>query len=79
MEMRQETILMDCIKSFQLSDLIGFGTLLRVKEQDNFEDYVVDIVTAFSQADRRHRRQLLKLAKQIKKANSDLFKDQNKE
>lgn len=77
--MKAEAVLMECIKYFQLSDLIGLGTLLHVKEQDDFEEYVVDIVTVFSALDRRHKRELLKLAKQIKKANGDLYKAEEKD
>lgn len=69
--------LMELLKDFQLLDLIGFATLLKVKEQDEFEDYIVDIVAAFSQLNRKDRKKYLKLAKQIRDNNKEFDKIKN--
>ena len=53
------------LKNFQLSDLIGFSRILQVPEQDSFEDFLVDIIEAFSKKNRKIRKELLKLAKDI--------------
>ena len=69
-----EAQLMELIKQFKLLDLLGFAKLLQVPENDDFEEFVCEIVYSFSKLDRRHRRELLKLAKNVAKANDDLFR-----
>ena len=56
-------------ENFQLIDLLGFGNILGVKENDNFEEYVTEIILAFLQQDRKKRKALLKLAKDISENN----------
>lgn len=64
---------------FKPLDLLGFAQLVQVEQKDNFEEFVVDIVMKFSTIDRRHRRELLKLARDVARANSDLFEGEEKE
>lgn len=66
-----EKELINYIKEFQLIDLIGFGRILGVEEEDNFEDYLTNIVIAFLNQKRRKRKQLLQLAKDIAGNNKD--------
>ena len=63
---------MDCIKNFQLTDLLGFAKLLKVKEEDDFEEFIVNLVAAFGSMNRGNKRKMLKLAKQVSKANNDI-------
>ena len=70
---------MEYLAKFRPLDIMGFAALLKVEPQDDFEEFVVDIVSKFSTLDRRHRRELLKLARDVSRANSDLFKDQVQE
>lgn len=65
-------------KNFQLVDLLGFGSILGVRENNNFEEYVTDIILAFLQQDRKKRKALLKLAKDISNNNSDFDKSKDK-
>lgn len=75
----QEERLMNYLTKFRPLDTLGFAALLKVEPQDDFQEFVVDIVSTFSSLDRQHRRELLKLARDVARANSDLFKDENKE
>ena len=65
-------------ENFQLIDLLGFGNILGVKENDNFEEYVTEIILAFLQQDRKKRKALLKLAKDISENNINFDKNENK-
>ena len=38
---------------FQLTDLIGFSRLLGVKENDNFEDFMVEILDSYNQQEKK--------------------------
>lgn len=64
------------IKNFELIDLFGFANILRVKEQNTFEDFAADIVIAFSKQPRKKKKELLKLAKDVSDINK---KEQKKE
>ena len=64
-----EKELINYIKEFQLVDLIGFGRILGVEEEDNFEDYLTNIIVAFLNEKRKKRKQLLQLAKDIANNN----------
>lgn len=75
----QEEQLMNYLTKFRPLDTLGFAALLKVEPQDDVQEFIVDIVAKFSSLDRIHRRQLLKLARDVARANSDLFKDDNKE
>lgn len=75
----QEEQLMNYFTKFRPLDTLGFAALLKVEPQDDAQEFIVDIVAKFSSLDRTHRRQLLKLARDVARANSDLFKDDNKE
>ena len=73
-----EKKLIEYFKNFQLTDLLGFGNILGVKENNNFEEYVTDIILAFLQQDRKKRKALLKLAKDINNNNLDFDKSKYK-
>lgn len=74
-----EKKLLKFIKNFQLTDLIGFGKILEVKEKENFVDYVSDIVVAYSNKSLKDRIILLKLAKDISENNRDFDKTKKKQ
>lgn len=69
---KQISQLLENFKEFQITDLIGFARILDVEEKDNFADYCTDICIAFSKENARKRKQLLKLAKDIKVANQNM-------
>lgn len=69
-----EKELIKYIEEFQLIDLLGFGNILGVEECDSFEDYVINIVVKFSKENRKKRKQLLQLAKDIVGNNRDYDK-----
>lgn len=57
--------LLEYFKEFDLTDLLGFGLVLGVQEEENFTEYCTKILIAFYQENRLKRKQLLKLAKDI--------------
>lgn len=75
----QEEQLMNYLTKFKPLDLLGFAAILKVDQNSDFEEFIVSIVEKFSSLDRRHRKQLLRLARDVARANYDLFGDENKE
>lgn len=69
---KQASQLLTYFQKFQVTDLIGFAQILGVEEVDNFIDFTTNILAAFWQENRIKRKQLLKLAKDIAAANSEL-------
>ena len=79
-EVSQEAQLMNYFTKFKPLDFLGFAALVKVEPKDDFEEFVTELVVKFQSIDRKHRRELLKLARNVAKANDDLFKDEdNKE
>lgn len=68
--------LLDYIKKLDYVDLLGIGNILQVEEIDPFEDYVVEILYAYSEKDGKTKKQMLKMVKDIAGANSDIDKYQ---
>lgn len=66
-----EEKLIKYLTTFQLSDLIGFAAILQVQEEEDFNEYIVNIVEAFAAKNRKIRKELLKLAKDISLNNRD--------
>lgn len=75
----QEEQLMNYLTKFKPLDLLGFAAILKVDQNSDFEEFIVSMVEKFSSLDRRHRKQLLRLARDVARANYDLFGDKNKE
>jgi hypothetical protein len=69
-----EEKLIKYLTTFQLSDLIGFAAILQVQEEEDFNEYIVNIVEAFAAKNREIRKKLLKLAKDISLNNRDFDK-----
>lgn len=69
-----EEKLIKYLTTFQLSDLIGFAAILKVQEEEDFNEYIVNIVEAFAAKNRKIRKELLKLAKDISLNNRDFDK-----
>lgn len=76
--MKQVEKLLSYFVQFQLTDILAFGNILGVEEQDLFEDYVTNICEAFTKQNRVKRKQLLKLAKDVAGANRDYDRAQEK-
>lgn len=66
-----EEKLIKYLTTFQLSDLIGFAAILQVQEEEDFNEYIVNIVEAFAVKNRKIRKEFLKLAKDISLNNRD--------
>lgn len=66
-----EKKLIEYIKDFELVDLLGFARIVGAKEQEDFEDFVVEVVEKYLELPRRDRKNLLKMAKQISENNKE--------
>lgn len=69
-----EEKLIKYLTTFQLSDLIGFAAILQVQEEEDFNEYIVNIVEAFAAKNKEIKKKLLKLAKDISLNNRDFDK-----
>lgn len=66
-----EKKLIEYIKDFQLVDLFGFARIVGAQEQEDFEDYVTEVVRKYLELPRKDKRNLLKIAKQISENNRE--------
>lgn len=66
-----EKKLIGYIKDFELVDLLGFARIVGAEEQEDFEDFVVEVVEKYLELPRKDRRNLLKIAKQISENNRE--------
>ena len=57
---------------FQLTDLVGFSRLLGVKENDNFEDFMVEILDSYNQQEKKRQRLLISMARDVAATNKEL-------
>lgn len=66
---RQIKRLLKYFESFQFTDLLGFAKILEVKEQEDFVEFIVNIVDSFQKQDKKKRKELVKLAKDVSEFN----------
>ena len=71
---RQIKKLLKYFSRMQFTDILAFGNILGVKEEDQFEEYVTNILEAFSKMPAVKRRSLLKLGKDVSEANEEFDK-----
>lgn len=71
--------LLEYFSKLNFVDILAFGNILGIEEQDNFEDYVTEILMGFQEESRFKRKKLLKLAKDVAAANKDIIKGIEKE
>lgn len=89
-ENSMEAKLMEYFTNFELVDFLGFAKILKVDNEfikkafcsaamgkDDWEDFICDLVEAFSQKGRKERRELLKLAKDVYRANAEINKEKD--
>ena len=62
---RQIKRLLKYFESFQFTDLLGFAKILEVEEQEDFVEFIVNIVDSFQKQDKKKRKELIKLAKDV--------------
>lgn len=65
-----ERKLLNYLATFQLSDLIGFARILDLPENDDFQEFLTDIICEFSCRNRKERKNLLRLAKDVSENNT---------
>lgn len=61
--------LLKYFESFQFTDLLGFAKILEVEEQEDFVEFIVNIVDSFQKQDKKKRKELIKLAKDVSEFN----------
>lgn len=66
---RQIKRLLKYFESFQFTDLLGFAKILEVEEQEDFVEFIVNIIDSFQKQDKKKRRELIKLAKDVSEFN----------
>lgn len=66
--------MLEYFQKMTFTDILGFGNILGVKEEEDFADYVTNILETYSLQPRRKRKQLLQLAKDVAGANKDIKK-----
>ena len=71
---RQIKKLLKYFSRMQFTDILAFGNILGIKEEDQFEEYVTNILEAFSKMPSTKRRSLLKLGKDVSEANEEFDK-----
>lgn len=64
-------------RELQYTDIIGIGNILGVKEEDNFDDYITAIIGVYMEMPKSKRKAMLKLTKDLVKANKEMMADPN--
>lgn len=62
-------------RGLQYTDIIGIGNIIGVKEEDNFDDYITSIIGTYMEMPKSKRKALLKLSKDLVKANTEMKAD----
>lgn len=60
-----EKKLLNCLATFDVLDLLGFARIVGVEEQDDFEQYIIDIVQKFTSFPKDKKKELLRLAQDV--------------
>lgn len=75
MDKKRTKEFLELVKGLQFTDIIGVGNILGVKERDDFEEYVMDILVAFNQRDRQVRKDIIELMKDVKRDNKVMISE----
>ena len=69
--------LLEHMRNFQLSDMIAVGNIVGAEEKEDFDDFLTDVIIKFQELPRNKRKELVKLAKKVDKANDEMVADPN--
>lgn len=69
--------LLEHMRNFQLSDMIAVGNIVGAEEKEDFDDFLTDVIIKFQELPRNKRKELVKLAKKVSKANDEMVADPN--
>lgn len=64
-------------RGLQYTDIIGIGNILGIKEEDDFDDYITAIIGTYMEMPKSKRKAILKLTKDLVKANTEMKADPN--
>lgn len=78
-----EAKLMECFTSFDMTDILGFAKIVKVDPEtiekailnEDWEELIITTVEFYSALGRKERREILKLAKEIKKHNDEFNRE----
>lgn len=82
-----EAKLMECFTSFEVTDILGFAKIVKVDPEiiekailnEDWEELIITTVEFYSVLDRKERREILKLAKEIKKHNEEFNREKEQD
>lgn len=76
---RESEQLVKTMRDFSLSDFLGVARIVGAEEQENFEDYLTNIVIEFEKLPKKKQKQLVKMCKDVAKANKELMRSKDNE
>lgn len=74
---RYSVKLLEHMRNFQLTDIVALGNIVGAEEKEDFDDFITDIIVKFQEMPRAKRKGLVKLAKDVSKANDEMTADPN--
>lgn len=63
--------LLELFHDLSYLDLLGIGYLLKVKEQEDFDDYLTQIIIAFEDLSEEEQNKIVELTENVAAANKD--------
>lgn len=57
--------MLDYLGQMSIFEIYGFGKLVGAEENEDFQEYLTNILVKYSESPRRMRKEILKLAKQV--------------
>ena len=64
--------LLEYMTDMDLPDILGIARLVGAEEQDDFQDFITEICLKFQDKSRKERKQIVKLAKEVRGYNKDV-------
>lgn len=64
--------LLETFRKCQYTDILGIGNILGIDDNQDFDDYITDIIIAYQREPRSKRKALLKLVKDVAAANEEM-------
>ena len=74
---RRSRKLLETFRECQYSDIIGVGNILGVNDNQEFDDYLTDIVIKFQELNRATQKGMLKMIQDVAKANKEMTSNPN--
>lgn len=69
---RRSKKLLETFRECDFSDILGVGNILGVNDNQEFDDYLTDIVIKFQELNRATQKGMLKMVQDVAKANKEM-------